>query len=172
MLKFQSMDDERKFRYVKDIKRSAEINFELVENLLTWARSQTGRLNIKPMEFDMREFAEDVIEIYEQAAKDKGVSINNLVEEKVKAFVDEPTINTVLRNLISNAVKFTSDGDQITVKASMESTNLILSVSDTGTGMPEEKASDLFSNKPQTSTDGTKKEKRNRFRIVALQRAD
>lgn len=143
----------------RDLDKSVKNLFALLENLLEWARSQTGNIDFTPEVIDMAEILELNANLLESQAKNKQIRIviNNNGACLVK--VHKHSINTVVRNLISNAIKFTSDGGVITLDAKPENDNIIVSVADTGVGMSRDVINQLFRLDKKHSTRGTANEK-------------
>ncbi|GEM_PF-2067215 len=102
----------------ESIYSSAKNVFRLLENLLQWARMQQGRINYVPAKLELKQIADQSIELLTANAMDKGVILRNEVIDELMVFADENMLNTVIRNLISNALKFTPSGGQVTVKSS------------------------------------------------------
>jgi PAS domain S-box-containing protein len=137
----------------------ANQSFNLLENLLQWSRSQTGTIPFKPEDTDLYEIALSSVVINEPNAKQKGISISNLVPEGSISFVDRNMITTVVRNLISNAIKFTNPGGEIQISLKDNPDDYELIVADNGVGMDAEKLSKLFKIGENISTPGTAHEK-------------
>ncbi len=99
----------------ENINTSAKNVFRLLENLLQWSRMQQGRINYVPAKLALRQVAAESIELLNANAVDKQITLYNEVRENLFVFADENMLNTVIRNLISNALKFTPRGGQIAV---------------------------------------------------------
>ncbi len=136
-------DDEIKF-YLEEMKKSAEVSHNLLQNLLQWSRSQTGRIEFHPAEIPLANLVKVNLELLETTATRKGVSIICEMESSIKVFADEDMLNTVIRNLITNAIKFTSTNGKITISAVEQGEFAEISVSDTGVGMDNNVLSNLF----------------------------
>ena len=144
---------------LKELLEYAVQSFNLLENLLQWSRSQTGTIPFKPEEVDLYEIALASVVINEPNARQKGISISNLVPEGFIAFVDRNMITAVVRNLISNAIKFTNPGGEIQISIKDNGDDYELIVTDSGIGMDSEKLSKLFKIGENVSTLGTAREK-------------
>ncbi len=116
----------------------------LLEQLLTWARSQQGRIEVKPETFVVGKPIAECVGLLDSPARQKGVSIINSVPDSFFVYADPALIVTVVRNLIGNAVKYTSDGDTITVSAKRIGESIEVSVEDTGIGMSPRTMEKLF----------------------------
>ncbi len=116
----------------------------LLNNLLDWARSQTGTINYKPEKLNLKKMVSEVIKLNENNASQKNISIRNNVKNGHLTFADENMIMTVLRNLIGNSIKFTKQRGTIEVDARTENDYIIVSVTDNGIGIKKEDIPKLF----------------------------
>lgn len=158
--RWKDIDDERKMLYVKKLNESASNAYDLLQNLLEWARSQSGRLVAKPECVELRKSIDESLLFVRGQAKAKGIAIQNLVEPSVQVRTDMNMMGTVLRNLLSNAIKFTNDNGWIRVWSEYNGNGKVaIIVQDNGVGIPEEGLSSLFKIDTHYSTTGTNKEK-------------
>jgi len=118
--------------------------YALIENLLTWSRIQRGVLEHCPQRMDVREIVAQNINLLTQSAGDKQITLRNLIEEKTSVYADFNMVNAVLRNIISNAIKFTKPGGRVEVSAKRDGIYAEISVTDTGIGIAKEHVSKLF----------------------------
>ena len=133
----------------------------LLENLLQWSRVQTGRIEFNPINFDLNHLANDVVALYQVNAARKKITLSNAIENDYQINADKFMIDTVLRNLVSNSIKFTTQGGEIKIiveEIPIEEM-LQISIEDTGVGMSEEVLSKLFKIDEHVTTKGTEKEK-------------
>ncbi|MCK9426596.1 MAG: PAS domain S-box protein [Ignavibacteriaceae bacterium] len=131
--------------YSKSLHKSASSVYKLLENLLEWAQIQKGSITFSPEELNISTEVTQNIEILNQRALQKGITIINEVDETQKVYADEKMINTVLRNFLSNAVKFTKQDGKIIVRTKKLDDKMIeVSVQDTGVGMAEKDVIRLF----------------------------
>ena len=130
----------------------------LLENLLFWARTQMGGEHLEKKEVDLKVLIDDTVNLLAPQAKTKNISLESNVESRLIASADENMIYLILRNLISNALKFTKSGGTVTVSAEPFAENISLSIRDTGIGISPEDQARLFSNE-FFSTAGTNREK-------------
>ncbi|MDP3148091.1 MAG: ATP-binding protein [Ignavibacteria bacterium] len=143
----------------KALNESARILYKLLDNLLEWAQMQRGAISFTPKELNLSTFALQNIEIINQRAVQKGITISNEIPGSLKVNADERMINTVLRNLLSNAVKFTNRGGKIIVRCKkIENAMIEVSVQDTGVGMAEKNVKRLFKMEEKVSSKGTEDE--------------
>jgi PAS domain S-box-containing protein len=138
---------------------SAKHMHKLLENLLDWARSQTGGIVFKPMEFNLNEIIFDNLFLFKKSADEKNISIIAEYAEKPVVFADYNMIDTITRNLISNAIKFTNPGGTVKVCITEEENNLLLQIHDNGIGMNNSIINNLFSMDKSTFRTGTAREK-------------
>ncbi|OFY53764.1 MAG: hypothetical protein A2W93_07025 [Bacteroidetes bacterium GWF2_43_63] len=118
----------------------------LLENLLMWSRSQTGRLIITPENFSARNVLEENAEFHETLLRTKKIRISILADnDSTEIFADKNMINTVVRNLLSNSIKFTPAGGKIELGYKQSGKNCVFHVKDSGIGIAPDKVPNLFS---------------------------
>lgn len=131
--------------YAKLLNQVAMNTFDLLENLLDWSRLQRGLLKPEPIEILVDELVQGAIGPYQYKAESKNLLITIQIEADIKANVDKRMLETVIRNLYTNALKFTPEGGVITLKAErVKDSRLLLCVSDSGIGIPESMVPLLF----------------------------
>jgi len=157
--KFESFPPEKTTQFVKIIYDSAKRGNDLLENLLEWSRIQTGRLVASLIDFDIHPVIMDCLALYESTAKSKEIEIDNQVQKEAFVYADINMVKTILRNLISNALKFTFPFGKISIMANQMQDNLSISILDNGVGMNSEDINKLFDPQLNFSKVGTKKEK-------------
>ena len=151
--------DERKMM-IKQILTSTESTFQLLDNLLTWAKSQLGRTSFSPEPFDIENLIIETINLLISQAKIKSISLKAVILSKTTVFADVNMIRTVLRNLISNAIKFSYEGAMITIETQVNDGFVTVKVKDTGTGIEPVTLRALFSiDEKVCSSKGTANEK-------------
>jgi len=131
----------------------------LLTNLLEWSQSQSGRMAFNPEYFELYSVLNEVVLLFNGNAEQKFIKIVNEIDAGVKINADRRMIGSVLRNLISNAIKFTNPGGKITITTVIEENEIVISVADTGVGIKKERLDKLFSISESYSTQGTQKEK-------------
>jgi PAS domain S-box-containing protein len=153
-------EDERK-QYVNYIQESSKSMLSLVNSLLDWTRLQTGRIKFEPERIDAKLLVEKIIRSMSGAAMQKGIEIFSTVGKNKFIFGDNNLVSQVFSNILSNAIKFTSRGDKITISVNSESSMRFLefSISDTGKGIKEEDLNKLFSVDKKHTSEGTAGEK-------------
>ena len=131
----------------------------LLENLLQWSRVQTGRIEFIPENLDMKEIIIGAVDLYQGNAINKQIELITEVDEYSIAFADKNMIETVVRNLISNAIKFSNPNDKIYIRSKVKEEKIFVEVEDTGIGISESKLKKLFRINESFTTDGTSKER-------------
>jgi len=152
--------DDEDIRYgVSRINNSVKHIYLLLENLLTWSRSQRGKICFQNKDFDLSMLITENINLYKTAAEKKQLKIENRVEENVIANGDRNTIGTIIRNLSGNAIKFTPAGGKITYSVAPMEQYLKIIIKDSGVGISPEDQSHLFCIDKKLKTEGTEGEK-------------
>ena len=150
-------EDERR-KFASDIYQSTNNIFRLLQNLLEWSRSQTGNLNFSPAVVEYQRILDNSLSVLRSLADQKNIKIKTGGDPELKLFADPLMIETVLRNLINNAIKFTPEGGQIEVSAKEVDGQVLISVSDTGIGISEEETQNLFRIDSKVKRKGTNNE--------------
>lgn len=143
----------------EDIDQSVDRLSSLLDNLLNWAVQQQGNFPYVPEKLDVGEMADDLVKTFKTMAESKQINLSSKVGEEILAWADRNTTMTIIRNLVSNALKFTPQKGSVTIYARSLEDSLVIEVSDTGVGIPEEKINDLFKLQAKKSTWGTAGEK-------------
>lgn len=141
-----------------DFDKSLKNLLGLLENLLEWSRAQTGALEIKPEPLSLRALVQANVELLQKMADNKNIQIISEVPGTFWGYAGRNQMNTVLRNLISNALKFTNPGGQVKITASEWKDALEIAIHDTGVGISEEVLQKLFKIEHKHTTLGTAKE--------------
>lgn len=157
---YDDMDDAEKKECVTLASDEARRTFLLLEDLLSWSRSQLDQIEFTPVDCNLRALIEENIALLQSRAKEKGVALSHETPPSLSATLDRSMMGTVLRNLLNNALKFTAPGGRVLVSASQKGESVEIIVRDTGTGMSQEQLENLFriDAKP-VSTQGTSGEK-------------
>ncbi|MCK5171246.1 MAG: HAMP domain-containing histidine kinase [Bacteroidales bacterium] len=154
------IDKESQKIILESITQGAKETFNLLDNLLKWASSNSGSMLYKPKQIKLNDIVNENINIYKTTADSKKISFNNLLEENLMVYVDFEMINTVIRNLISNAVKYTKENGNIDIISTKDSDNMVtVGVSDSGIGIKKGLLAKLFDIDSVHSSLGTNKEK-------------
>jgi signal transduction histidine kinase len=144
--------------YANIVLKSSNKAMDLLLNLMEWSRSQTGGMQLNPEHFDLVPCINKIILLYVDIAGQKSITIKRILPHKAFVFADNAMICTVLRNLISNAIKFTMPGGKIIVSVLEKQNEIIFSVSDNGVGISKNSIKKLFRIDQSYSTTGTNEE--------------
>lgn len=131
---------------------------DLLKNLIEWSRLQTGRMEFNRKETDIVSVIGEVTELLYASARQKGIRITKQVPSKLNVMADKQMVSAVIRNLISNAIKFTKPGGNIHISAVSRPNDILVTVSDDGIGIKPEVMGKLFSIEGNISTRGTNRE--------------
>ena len=151
-------EHEKSLKFAELLNQSSNSAYELVDNLLTWSRSQSGNIEFKPAIVNIKEIIDYIVQFLDGAARIKGIELTTTPTDSVQAFVDKDMILTVLRNLVTNAIKFSSSGDNVTLSATVDGDKVTVCVSDTGVGIPKTVIDKLFKIDGDVRTEGTANE--------------
>lgn len=153
-LQSMTLDEIRKIATTMQV--SASNLYRLIDNLLEWSKIRRGLATFNPDMISLNRLVEDVVQLHSEPARQKGVGILNAVPGIMTVCADEKMLETVLRNLISNAVKFTGRGGLIRIEAEEQPGGMLsVTVRDSGIGIPEALLPDLFSIHASTGRAGT-----------------
>jgi signal transduction histidine kinase len=142
-----------------EMNKTASKLFILLKNLLDWAQMQKGSMSFQPAEISLHNLIANNVEAIKWRSDQKAITVNNMVTGILHVFGDNNMINSVLMNLISNAVKFTPRNGTITLKANKTSKHIVeITVSDTGVGIRNNVIEKLFKLGEKTGTEGTEGE--------------
>src|SRR5664280_833080 len=141
-----------------NINKSAQNSFKLLENILIWARAQSGKIPFKPQILNFRDICLDIFEILNSNANAKNITINYSASDEINVYADIDMLKSVLRNLVSNAIKFTNNCGAININAEENSGNVTISVSDYGIGIKPNDLTKLFDISQVLTTTGTSEE--------------
>jgi PAS domain S-box-containing protein len=139
------------------IYKSSKNAYNLIENLLEWAKSQLGRIDFQPHDVNLRDIAYESIQAVANQAQNKNVVLINDIES-IPVYADPNLLKTILRNLLSNAIKYTDGRGNVTIRSKLADKSVEISVADTGVGMLPEIREKLFQIDTKYSTPGTAKE--------------
>ena len=119
LLDIANNDKEKMDSLLKMMQRTASLNYDLLENLLSWSRTESGKLDYKPEKIDLYYAVEGIFEHYDYSALNKSINLINNIDTKACVYADEYMLNTIMRNLISNAIKFTPENGKVLVKSEL-----------------------------------------------------
>jgi ligand-binding sensor domain-containing protein/signal transduction histidine kinase len=156
---FRSFDADKIEKYLTYIRDASYQTYELLQNLLFWARSQTGTLEFKPVPFDLCERIGENISMVKSQAEKKNIRVTHSGDEKRTALGDVNMVDTVLRNLLTNALKFTPAGGTVSVQVQESGDQWKISVKDSGVGIAPENIAKIFRVDSKFTRQGTEKER-------------
>lgn len=139
-----NMSREETIQFLEIIYKSSDAAHNLLENLLLWARTQTGKLTMEFENIKVEDVLTECVNLLQNQAAAKEIEINLNIEDSISIFADNFSVNTVIRNLVSNALKFTNRGGKVSVNAQKNGPGVQISVTDTGIGIKEDAAAKLF----------------------------
>ncbi|NBC84366.1 MAG: hypothetical protein GVY19_13440 [Bacteroidetes bacterium] len=166
---FSQFNDNKKLEYVDSLKETSENTYKLLENILYWARSQTGRLKVNKVKLDVMGVFYDTKTIYEESIKSKGIQVHFPGMKSCTISSDQDMIYTIIRNLFSNALKYTPDGGNIWLETELTGASVSIAVKDDGLGMKPGIKDNLFSTESTITTDGIKGEKGTGLGLIICQ---
>lgn len=162
LLSDKTIEKEEKQSLLLSINNSIKQTFKLLENLLQWARAQDKTIPFDPLEHNIKTIIEKELDILRNHANNKSIKITNTIPDDLPIFADKQMLQTIIRNLLTNAVKYTFPNGQIDIKAKQvvinEKKYTEITIHDNGTGMSEEQVNQLFTIKKNSSTKGTNQE--------------
>lgn len=147
-------DTERKDT-IDTIGQTVKSNYELLENLLMWSRSQSNVIKFQPEKINIKELIDKNITLVQYNLSSKQINVKVDCDNDLTISADEQMFNSILRNLIFNAVKFTKINGDISISAEQDNNNIKIKISDTGLGMYEETINNLFNFEKKTVSKGT-----------------
>jgi len=142
-----------------NLERAAFSLNSLLDNLLNWALKQRDVLPYEPKSVDVQQATEEIFDLFQQIAHEKKVHLKLDIMQDVKAYADPNALNTIIRNLVDNAIKYTDEGGKVVVLSERRGEHILIQVKDTGEGMDEEQLTNVFSLQKNKSTQGTAGEK-------------
>lgn len=155
---FDNYDKTEQKQLIQLVGNSARNLFDLLENLLTWSLAQRGKLVFTPEIISLYKIVNETLSLHSQQAKQKNITLKSELTSSNLAYADENSIRTVMRNFVSNAIKFTPNGGTVTISAAYSNAMIIVYVIDTGIGMSNENIAKLFRVDVQFKTAGTSNE--------------
>ncbi|MGB5990128.1 MAG: cache domain-containing protein [Marinifilaceae bacterium] len=155
---FDELDNESRKEYINVLYRSSNKLFNLLNDLLQWANMQTNHIDVKPSNIELYKIIEEQKEILSEQASKKQINFINNIDIDTHAFADKNMISTVIRNLFSNAIKYTNQGGEIKISAEKIKTQISISIKDNGQGIDKNIIDKLFKIDEKISTLGTAEE--------------
>ncbi len=152
-LQNKDIDDSIKTAHV--IQETSESTFRLLENLLLWSRTQTGKLKLNKELFNLKAVIMNTTTLYHANLLSKQLDLICDIPEDIQLYGDKAMMDAVFRNLINNAIKFTKPGGYIRIEYSKTQQYNLVSIKDSGIGMSKQKVEELMKEQSTTSTKGT-----------------
>lgn len=158
LVNYNDLDDEIFIKGLKTIESAATHAYKLVENLLIWSKNQSKGKEFNPEWLDLNERIQESLKISESAILNKELSVSFNPKKECSVFADRNMIDLIIRNLISNAIKFTNKMGRIKIKVVANKEEVNVSVTDNGIGIPENKLKTIFEIDKHKNTLGTENE--------------
>ncbi|MDA3823425.1 MAG: HAMP domain-containing sensor histidine kinase, partial [Bacteroidales bacterium] len=158
MTKFDKISDIKKKDYLHSIQITSEKTYDLLNKLLDWARSQSGSMVYNPEKINLDNLLKENLDLLAESALNKGISMNKDEDVDFTISVDKGMVNTIIRNILSNSIKFTPEKGKISAGCSRKQDEIILEIRDTGIGMNKEELEQLFDIDRTISRSGTANE--------------
>jgi len=155
MLKDNLDKGSKNWEYANNLHESALNNYNLVENLIEWSRSQRGRIPYNPTNFVLNEVVFKTVNLISLNAEKKDISIHDYVGNDLKVHADRNLVNIIIRNILTNAIKYSYPEGEIIISAKASEKFAEISISDNGIGIPEGILKTLFSIENKNSRTGT-----------------
>lgn len=155
---FETFEKDQKIGFIEIINSSARQLENLVNNLLYWSKSQTGRMKFSPVALNLKDIVDENFKLLRINAEKKEIQLSHTISGKEMVYGDKEMITTIIRNLLSNAIKFTNNGGSVKITSSVTNDKVVVSVSDPGVGISPGNLKRLFSFDHKISTYGTNDE--------------
>jgi len=156
---FRDLNEDELEECLKKMHNSAQKIYELLANLLTWSRSQTGKIQFNPERLKLNQLVQEVTELLRNQYEMKNISLNVDIDADLMVLADSNMLNTVMRNLISNAVKYTNNGGIINVSGNAGDDSIQVTIKDNGIGIHSDTIDKLFRIEHKISSPGTSNER-------------
>ena len=144
LLRNSKMDPETTNELLNNLDVSLAATINLMDGLLMWSLSQMKNMELKPVETNLKAVAAENIAMYKETAKNKGIKLNNNVDDSINLMVDMHMMQIVARNLISNAIKYSYEGGEVLISTKKENNEVIFSVKDNGMGLVSEQIRNIL----------------------------
>jgi signal transduction histidine kinase len=152
-------DDQKLQKFSNNISVSIKNIHKLLDNLLCWGRIQRQQLSANPKDVNLFKLMEWLTDLYQEQAHQKNIKLVHTIPPELVVWADSNMIETIFRNLITNAIKFTSSDGTVSITNGRENKHIIISVKDTGIGIAKERLSGIFKTDVKNKTKGTAGEK-------------
>jgi len=156
---FKELEPEELEQFLNRVNKSAWQIYKLLENLLTWSRSQTGKIEFNPEQIHLNQLVEETVALLEDTAIKKNISLSSVRNSTETVFADRNMLLIIVRNLVHNSIKFTDQGGNVSIKVNRGEDKTTVIVEDTGIGISSEDQHKLFRIDVKTKAIGSSKEK-------------
>jgi signal transduction histidine kinase len=163
-----NLSDQEIGEFLGDIESTTKNSLELLENLLEWARTQSGGIRFNPVKLNLGKLVQEILKSAGDIAGNKKIQITSTVNSQ-SIVADRNMLLLIIRNLVSNAIKFTPVGGQISIFSDMVDSSIKISVADNGVGIDQNKIEQLFRIDHKVSTPGTQNELGNGLGLILCQ---
>ncbi|HKJ31126.1 MAG TPA: hybrid sensor histidine kinase/response regulator [Balneolales bacterium] len=156
---YDNLDDARVKQFINLLYDAADEMQKLLGNLLEWSRLEMGKIQVDPENIDLNEIITNNVNLFKTNAREKSITIKQNTDDEIKVYADKNMVDAVIRNVLSNSIKFTNDGGIINITSNSKNGSKYVSIKDNGIGMPKKTLDNLFSVKNINSSKGTRNEK-------------
>ena len=151
----KDMDEQKRNKILTSISSSIGSTFSLLENLLSWANSQRNKVAFNPSIIGLKEVIDDNIKLMGLNAENKSIILGSDVNDSISVYADRNMLSTIIRNLISNAIKFNNKNGQVIISANEQNNMVEISISDTGCGISQNNIDRILNSNALKTTLGT-----------------
>ncbi|MCF6242129.1 MAG: tetratricopeptide repeat-containing sensor histidine kinase [Bacteroidales bacterium] len=155
----KELTEQSREKLLNSVKESSVSAYNLLENLLTWANNEQGKISFEPQNINLKRVVQNSCDLLFETAKKKFINFNISIEENCMVLADYNMLDTIIRNLLSNAIKFSFENSKIDISAENKGEFVDISVRDYGIGMNEEELKHVLDKDMYFSSFGTKQEK-------------
>ena len=155
---YSTLTEDEKISFIQSIEELSQNSYRLLENLLEWSRLQTGKIVFVPEEHNLLLDLFPTLSLLKQTAQNKQIALAYSIANSVVVRADKNMLTTIVRNLVSNSIKFTKPGGNIAIEAKPVDSFVLFSIADSGIGMRKEVVENLFNVGKSVSTRGTANE--------------
>lgn len=155
---FHELDEETFLKGLKIIESASSHAYKLLENLLIWARNQTEKSQFTPEMLNLSQLVNEALKTVESTAVHKNITLSTSLNKSLQVFADRNMLDSIIRNLVTNAVKFSFKDGKIRISAVRSENEVCISVTDKGIGISPERLTAIFEIDKHTNTSGTENE--------------
>lgn len=155
---YDDFTDKERRQFITNIYNASESSYKLLENLLEWARLQTGKMEYRPEKIDLSNITDEITGLLDSAATAKKIKLTTSIPINTLIYADENMVKTTVRNIVSNAIKFTNTDGEITISSEERNHEVEMSVTDNGIGISPEVLNNLFNLDSSHNVKGTHNE--------------